>query len=329
MLDERFHTTKRNSKLEVMKVVQNSERLLLATLDKESDIGTRARVLFLEDADLLLTHGLAARVVDGFHCGVSKKEVNDLTSIICLSTHAKLKSGEGAGQEPGSVGLRDCSEDSAHCLDLADKLFAASCKTSNDIRVAADELGCRVHNNISAKLVWMGENGTTEGVIDNEKAVVLLGNAGCSLQISHSDGWVGRSLDVDDLALALALGDGSLDFSLRAAGVEGVGGDLEGRQDCAHEHLSATVNGIREADVISGTKESQAGGGDCSHATAHEGSSLGLGVPDADLVFKDFRVGISHTAVDHCRDLTLLSLSQAVSDLKGSLALFRVLEHES
>jgi len=259
---------------------------------------------------------------------MSKEEVHDLLGIISFLTHTKLESREGASKKPGRIRGVDAAKNSAHHLDLANKLLAASGETSNDIRVTADELCSRVHNNISTPLVRLAEDWTTEGVVDDEKAVVLLGDTRSSLEIGHSDGGVGRGLDIDHLALTLTLGDGSFHLSLRRAGVESVRGNAEGRKDSAHEHLGATVYGVREAHVITGVEESETSGGDSTHTTAHEASSFSLVIPDGDLVLEDLEVRIANTAVDQGRDLTLLGLPETISDLKSCLALFSILEHE-
>jgi len=309
-------------------VVEDSERLLLTTLNEEGDVGTRAKVLLLEDTDLLLAHGLAARIVHSLDGRVLKEEFDDLLGILCLSAHTELEGRERTSEEPGRVGISDGTENSTHHLDLADELLAASGDTSDDIRVTTDELGGGVHDDVSTPLVRLEEDGATEGVVHDEEAVVLLGNTRGSLQVGDSDCGVGRSLDVDDLALALGSVDSSLDLSFAAASLEWVRGDLEGGQDGTHEELSATVDGVRESDVVTGTKEGEAGGGDGAHTTAHDSSSLGQGIPDGDLALEDLRVGICHTTVDQCRNLTFIGLPQSVSNLKSGLTFLGVLEHE-
>jgi len=328
MLDEGLDTTKRHGKLEVVKVVQDGEGLLLATLDEEGDVGTRAAVLLLEDADLLLAHGAAARIVDSLDCRVGEEEVDDLLGVLSLSAHTKLESGERTGEQPSRVRVGDGTKDGTHHLDLANELLAASGDTSDDIRVTADELGGRVDDDVCAPLVRLAEDGTTESVIHDEEAVVLLCNTRSSLEVGHGDGGVGRGLDVDDLALATSGVDGSLDLSLRASSVERMRGDLEGRKDGTHEELGATIDGIREGDVVARTKEGEAGGGDSTHTTAHDSSSLSTRIPDGDLALKDLRVGVCNTAVNQSGNLTLIGLPQSVSDLESSLTFFGVPKDE-
>jgi len=328
VLDERFNTTKRHSKLEVVEIVEDCEGLLLATLDEEGNIGTRTTVLFLEDADLFLTHGLAAGVVNSLNSRVLKEEFHNLLCVLCLGTHTELEGRKRTCEQPSRIGVSDRTKDSAHHLDLTNELFASSSDTSNDIGVATDELGSRVHNDVSTPLVRLAEDRATECVIDDKEAVVLLCNARSSLEVSHSDCRVGRGLHIDDLALALGGIDSSLDISLRAAGLEGVRGDLEGREDGAHEELGATVDGIREGDVVTRAKEGKACGGDCTHTTAHDSSSLGQGVPDGDLALEDLRVGVCNTTVNKSGNLAFVGLPQSISDFKSSFSLFCILEHE-
>jgi len=328
MLDEGLDTTKRNGELEVMEVVQDSERLLLATLHQESDVSTRARVLFLEDTDLLLAHGLAARVEHGLDCGVLKEEIDDLLGVLGLGAHTQLEGGERTSEKPGGIGVSDGTKNGTHHSDLGDELFAAGSNTSDDIRMAVDELGGRVNDDICAPFVWLAEDRATEGVIHDEEAVVLLGDARSSLQVSDRDGGVGRSLDIDDLALATSGGDSCLDLSLAAASVEGMRLDLEGRKDGTHEHLGATVNGVRECDVVTRTKKREASGGNGTHTTAHQASSLGLLIPNSDLALENLRVGVCNTTVNQSRNFAFLGFSQSISNLESSFSLFCILKNE-
>ena len=152
-------------------------------------------------------------------------------------------------------------------------------------------LCCRIHNNVSTKNVGVTEDGAEESVVNNEPDFVLililgilLGNPCCSNDVGDENGWICRGLEVEDLALAFAGSHGSIHFSLRRTSGDWMGLDSPLWKNSTEEELCSTINGVREDQFITWTKEGQAGGGDGTHSRAEQGSGFSLWIPKGDTI---------------------------------------------
>jgi hypothetical protein len=175
------------------------------------------------------------------------------------------------------------------------------------------------------------EDGAQEGVVHHYEDLplvirILVRDLAGGGDVRHQHRGIGWGFQVDHLHRGIVLHQG-LHLLLSGASEEGLGADLEGRQEVAEEILRAAVDGVGEHQRVAGLQEGQAGAGDGAHARREDGGVLGA-IPGGDLGFQDLAVGIVHPGVDEGWALALLQGVQAVGDLEGALALGGGLEDE-
>ena len=92
-------------------------------------------------------------------------------------------------------------------------------------RVTVDILGHGVNDDISAVVERVLNIGAHEGVVDDNKDAIAVGNVSNGLDIDQTEGGVGRGFDPDELGLFWA--NQTLDLSLdggRESDIDAVGG---------------------------------------------------------------------------------------------------------
>ena len=114
--------------------------------------------------------------------------------------------------------------------------------------MAADELGSRVNNDISAVLNRTDEVRGTESVVDYERQTVLVRNLCDSLDIRNIGIRVAESLDVNRLSIVL---DSAFQFFQIVCINEG-GLNAELRQSMCQQVVAAAVDGLLCYDVVAG-----------------------------------------------------------------------------
>jgi len=118
-----------------------------------------------------------------------------------------------------------------------------------------------VKDNISAKVKRILEDWAGESVITDEESTSLMSDLGNLSKVSDGGERIARSLDVDDLGLALANSGADL---LSIGSVDDVSLDAIAGQDVAEEVSGRTVHNLRADGVITSLKEWE-------HSASHSG----------------------------------------------------------
>ena len=114
--------------------------------------------------------------------------------------------------------------------------------------MAADELGSGVDDDVSAVLDGTDQVRGAEGVIDDQRQAVLVGDGCDGINIRDITVGVAQSLEVDSLGVGL---DGVLDLFQIVSVHEG-GGDAELGQGVLQQVVTTAVDGLLSYDVVAG-----------------------------------------------------------------------------
>ena len=126
------------------------------------------------------------------------------------------------------------------------------CGAHDDVRVAVDVLGDRVHDNVGAVVERVLHIRAHEGVVDDDHDAVLVGDGGDLADVDEREGRVGGRLDPDELRVgADQLGD--VDFNARAEGHL----DVVGEGDLGEVAVRAAVDVRHGHDVRAGGERLQ------------------------------------------------------------------------
>lgn len=138
----------------------------------------------------------------------------------------------------------------------------------NDIGVSTDVLGDGVHTDISSEEEGALQEWGWESVVDSADDSFALGEGADGFNVADLEGWVGWSLDPDELGVFL---DGVLDVLDIGHINEGEGNAVLLLTDLSHVSLGASVDIIAADDVVTNTAESldDAGGGSATTGESH------------------------------------------------------------
>ena len=159
--------------------------------------------------------------------------------------------------------------------------------------VAADELGSRVNNDISAVLNRTDEVRGTESVVDYERQTVLVRNLCDSLDIRNIGIRVAESLDVNRLSIVL---DSAFQFFQIVCINEG-GLNAELRQSMCQQVVAAAVDGLLCYDVVASLSKCLNGVGNrCGAGSGSQSGNTALECCNA--LLEHILRGVSQTAVN-------------------------------
>ena len=159
--------------------------------------------------------------------------------------------------------------------------------------VAADELGCGFDHDISAVLQRAEQVRGGEGVVDDHRQMMLVGDGGDGFEVRQVGVRIAEGLEVDELGVLL---DGVLEL-LRILGGDEGGGDAVTRQGVTQQVEGATVDVLGGDDVIAGL-------GDVAHrvfdrgCAGCDGQTCGAAFEGCNAVFEHALGGVGQAAVD-------------------------------
>ena len=183
--------------------------------------------------------------------------------------------------------------------------------------MAADELGRGLDHDVGAVLQRAEQVRGGEGVVDDHRQMMLVGNCGDGLEVGQVGVRIAEGLEVDELGVLL---DGVLEL-LRILGGDEGGGDAVTRQGVTQQVEGATVDVLGGDDVIAGL-------GDVAHRVFHggctggDGKACGTTFKSGDTVFEHALGRVGQTAVDVARvgkAESGLSVIEVVEDVGGGL----------
>ena len=173
------------------------------------------------------------------------------------------------------------------------KVAAFHDHTAEGGAVAADELGCGFDHDISAGLQRAEQVRGGEGVVDDHRQMMLVGDGGDGFEVRQVGVRIAEGLEVDELGVLL---DGVLEL-LRILGGDEGGGDAVTRQGVTQQVEGATVDVLGCDDVIAGL-------GDVAHrvfdrgCAGCDGQTCGAAFEGCDAVFEHALSGVGQAAVD-------------------------------
>ena len=140
--------------------------------------------------------------------------------------------------------------------------------------MTADELGGGVHHDVRAVLDGPDQVGGAEGVVDDQRQAVLVGNGGYGIDVGDIRIGVAQGFQIDRLGVGL---DGGLHLG-KVMGVHKGGGDAVLRQGVRQQIVAAAVDGLLGHDVVALLCQRLNGIGD--------GGSAGGGSQSGDTAFQ-------------------------------------------
>src|SRR5579863_3783957 len=148
---------------------------------------------------------------------------------------------------------------------------------TESIRVAAQEFGCAMNDEISAPAKRILVDRTCERVVDGHEGADAVRRLRQARNVNDFHGRIGRGLQIEKLAAARDLG-----FDLREVrGVAQPDLDAERRQELREELVRTAVAVLDGHDAITGPQKCEERSADRGHAGGEARGSLGaLEVPD-------------------------------------------------
>ena len=174
--------------------------------------------------------------------------------------------------------------------------------------MAADELGCGVNDDVGTMLQRTEQIRGAEGVVDDNRQTVLLGDLGDGVDVGDVGVGVAERLEIDDRGVVL---DGTLDL-FQVMGIDKRGLDAKLGERMLQQVVGATVNGLLSHHVVTGLGKSLQGIGDGSSARG-DGKTCHATLECGDTVLEDTLGGVGQTAID----VTGVGKTKAVGGVLG------------
>ena len=340
MHDERLDVGHVGEQREHLQMIDELPGGLLATLNlKGKDRGTAVGEILL--VELMVGVLRQARVVHLGNMAVAGKELNDLLGVLDMAVDAQRQGLGALEQNPGveradasalvtqqdgadrgreggraaSLGKRDAMVGGVGLGDLRIlaarlpvKVAAIDNHTAQRGTVAADELGCGVDDDVGTMLQRTEQIRGTEGVVDDNRQTVLLGDLGDGVDVGDVGVGVAERLEIDDRGAVL---DGALDL-FQVMRIDKRGLDAKLGERMLQQVVGATVDGLLGNHVVAGLSKSLQGIGDGS-STGGDGETCHATLECGDTVLEDALGGVGQTAVD----VTGIGKTKAVGGVLG------------
>jgi len=197
--------------------------------------------------------------------------------------------GEGNTVVAG-VGSGDIAELAA---GLPVKLAAVHDDAAQGGAVAADELGGGVNHDVCAVLDGANQVRGAEGVVDDQRQAVLVGNGGNGINVGDIAVGVAQCLQIDGLGVGL---DGVLHLG-QIVSVDKGGGHAELGQGVLQQVVAAAVDGLLCHDVVTGLCQRLDGVSDGGSAGSG-GQSSHAALQSSDALLEHILRGVGQAAVD-------------------------------
>ena len=334
---------------EDLQLVDKLECCFLAALDiKGEDRCAAVREVLLVQSMIRVVR--QRRMVHMLNLRVIGQELNDLLGVLNVTLDTQRQSLSALQQQKcverrnGSTSITQ--QDSAdvgyessrtNCIckrdavitrvRLSDRCILAGCLPvelagiNNDAAegraVAADELGSRVNNDISAVLNRTDKVRGTESVVDYERQTVLVRNLCDSLDIRNIGIRVAESLDVNRLSIVL---DSAFQFFQIVCINEG-GLNAELRQSMCQQVVAAAVDGLLCYDVVASLSKCLNGVGNrCGAGSGSQSGNTALECCNA--LLEHILRGVSQTAVNIAcirQTETVSCVLAVVENIRGGL----------
>ena len=174
--------------------------------------------------------------------------------------------------------------------------------------MAADKLGRGVDDNVGAVLQRTEQIRGAEGVIDDNRQAMFLGNLGNGVDVGDIGVGIAERLEIDDRGVVL---DGALDlFQVMSIDKGGLDAKLEERM--LQQVVGAAVDGLLGHHVVTGLGEGLQRVSDGSGAGS-DGETGHAALERGDTVLEDALGGVGQTTVD----VTGIGQAKAVGSVLG------------
>ena len=325
---------------EDLQMIDELEGLLLAALNVEGE-DRRAAV-----GEILLIQGVVgvvgqAGVVDLLHLGMVGQELDDLFGVFIVAVQtqgerlgtlqqhpcveradaaAQIAQDHGAhighkGGGAGSLGKADAvvtgvrlREGGEFAAGLPVKLAGVNDDAAQRGAVAADELGGRMDNDVGTMLDRADQVGRAEGVVDDKRNTVLVGDSGNGVNVGDVGVGVAKRFNIDSAGVVL---NGSLDLG-QVMGVDKSRLHTERGQRVGQQVGGAAVDGFLRHNVPAVLGQCLKGVVDGSGAGGN-GQRGNAALQSRDALFKNILGGVGQAAVDVALGLQ----GKAVSGILG------------
>ena len=338
--DERLDVGHVGEQREHLQVIDELPSGLLATLNlKGKDRGTAVGEVLL--VELVIGVLRQARVVHLGDMAVADQELNNLLGVLDMAINAQRQGLGALEQDPGveraDAGALVTQQDSADIgceggrtsslgkrdtmvggVGLGDLGVLAAClpievtavddHTAQRGAVATDELGRGVDNDVGAVLQRTEQVRSAEGVVDDNRQTVLLGDLRDGIDVGDVGVGVAERLEVDDRGVVL---DGTLDL-VQVMGIDKRGLDAKLGERVLQQVVGTTVDGLLGHHMVTGLGECLQGVGD-SGSTGSNGEAGHAALERGDTVLKDALGGVGQTTVD----VTGVGKAKAVGGVLG------------
>ena len=316
MARQRLRPAKADGELGDLQIIEEAEAFRLAAFQKHAEGAARAKAVAI--IDVLLARILdVTKIAEARHLGVAFQESADLGGVLTGALHPQLDRFETAQEHPCGVGIDNAAHrvpERAHRIHPRLRPGNTACY---QIGVSADIFGQRIGHDIRAMLQRALPQGPEEGVVDGDRAGVLLCATACCLSakvrvacclyrfdIDQRIGGVAGAFEVDHRHLAAVftrLFLGAFQhlvqfFAGRACGEIDIG-DAKFRQHLGDETLGRGIERARMHDHVALADIGHHQDADCGHAAA-ECQRVLCPVPDGEAIFEDLLVRPIEARID-------------------------------
>ncbi len=187
------------------------------------------------------------------HLGVLRQKLRDPQSVVILPLHPHRQRLDAAQQQPCGVGIHHPAQGGASFVDLLDQVLPSGNDAADQVGVSGEIFGAGVHHQVNAEVRRALVDGRGKSAVNEGHEVVLPGERSHFVQVNHSQQWVGRRFQVEQLRVRTN-GAGML---IVFGGVHEGRFDAEFRQPLAEEFCRAAINIALSDDMVSALQQGQ------------------------------------------------------------------------
>ena len=348
MHHQALHVGHVGQQAENLEAIDELEGFGLAALHVEGE--NRARTV----GEIPLVEGVLrmvrkARVVHLGHLRVFREELQDLLGVFHMAVQTQrqslraLQQQEGVERRNGSAFVTKedgadiddesgspCGGGKGHAVarvyfgelrELAAsrpvELSTVHDDTAKSRSMTADKLGGGMNHDVGAVFQRTNQVGRSEGVVDDHRNLVLVGDFRNGLDVRDVGIGIAESLDQDKLGVVL---DGALDF-VQVVDIHEGGIHAEGAKGVLQQVVGTAIDGALGHHMVAFAGEGRNGVGKGCR-TGCDGKACDASFQGGDALFKNILGGVGKAAVDVARVLqveTVGGVLGAVEHVRGGL----------
>ena len=314
VLNQTLNTTQADCQREDADTIHQAFASFQSALQLESDHRTGHAHLAL--GQLMLGMALKTRVPDALYCRVLLQESGHFGCILALPLHTQRQCLDAAMYQECLVRVHRATQSVQLFAAARESLFVAYDNDScHDIRMAVEEFGHAVHDDVGAQIEGLLQHGAHESVVHYGNGSTLVCNGGDLFNIDDGQCGISWSFEIDHSRVVAHV---LLDYG-RIRHVDEVCLYAKASEDGRKQSLGRSVHSIAAEHVIALAEVRRKGSIDRCHA-AGTGKGLVSTFKDGNRIFHGLHCRIAQTSINVALTLARKELRALIGIVKSECA---------